>query len=239
MIKRIGPLVVVLVVARRRALAPAVALAALDRHPGIVEDVAREEITAMSDIQQRLATGKGKFTPLYPELGTEPVSYEDSISPEFFAAEREAVFKRTWLNVGRIERLPRPGSYFTRELPGDWLRSSSRATSKARSMPSTTSAPTAATRSCGRSTRKRRRAATVASSPASTTAGATASTGGSSTSPTSRSSSTSTRTRCACRRCTATFSPGSSSSTSRRTRSRCAPSSASGSSSSRRTRSIS
>jgi phenylpropionate dioxygenase-like ring-hydroxylating dioxygenase large terminal subunit len=72
----------------------------------------------MSNIQERLATGKGKFTPLYPELGTDPVSYEDSISPEFFAAEREAVFKGSWLYVGRIERLPRSGSYFTRELPG-------------------------------------------------------------------------------------------------------------------------
>ena len=28
--------------------------------------------------------GKGKFTPLYPELGTGPVSYEDSISSEAF-----------------------------------------------------------------------------------------------------------------------------------------------------------
>ena len=58
----------------------------------------------MTGIQDRLATGKGKFTPLYPDLGTGPVSYEDSISPEFFEAEREAVFKRTWLYVGREER---------------------------------------------------------------------------------------------------------------------------------------
>ena len=72
----------------------------------------------MTDIQDRLATGKGKFTPLYPHLGTEPVSYEDCISPEFFEAEREAVFNRTWLCVGRVERLKRPGAYFTRELPG-------------------------------------------------------------------------------------------------------------------------
>ena len=73
----------------------------------------------MTGIQDRLATGKGKFTPLYPDLGTGPVSYEDSISPEFFEAEREAVFKRTWLYVGREERLARPGAFFTRELPGD------------------------------------------------------------------------------------------------------------------------
>src|SRR3974390_2884580 len=50
------------------------------------------------------------------QLGTEPVSYEDSISKEFYELEREAVFKRAWLNVGRVEQLPRVGSYFTKEL---------------------------------------------------------------------------------------------------------------------------
>jgi len=30
----------------------------------------------MTHLQQRLATGKGKFTLLYPDLGTGPVSYE-------------------------------------------------------------------------------------------------------------------------------------------------------------------
>ena len=49
-------------------------------------------------------------------LDTSPKSYEDSISPEFYEAERDAVFRRTWLNVGRVERLARPGAYFTREL---------------------------------------------------------------------------------------------------------------------------
>ena len=44
------------------------------------------------------------------------MSYEDSISPEHYELEREAIFKRTWLNVGRIEQLPRTGSYFTKEL---------------------------------------------------------------------------------------------------------------------------
>lgn len=72
----------------------------------------------MTGIQERLATGKGKFTPRYPELGTGPVSYEDSVSQEFFEREREAVFKRSWLKVGRVEQLPRTGAYFTRDLPG-------------------------------------------------------------------------------------------------------------------------
>ena len=44
------------------------------------------------------------------------MSYEDSISPEFYELEREAIFKRSWLNVGRVEQLPRKGSYFTKEL---------------------------------------------------------------------------------------------------------------------------
>ena len=49
-------------------------------------------------------------------LDTGPQSYEDSISPEYFQREKEAVFKRAWLNVGRVERLPRAGSYFTKEI---------------------------------------------------------------------------------------------------------------------------
>ncbi len=69
-------------------------------------------------MQERLATGRGKYTPDYPELGTAPVSYDDCTSAEFFADEREAVFRRSWLYVGRAERLQRPGAYFTRELPG-------------------------------------------------------------------------------------------------------------------------
>ncbi len=59
---------------------------------------------------------EGSWTEHYPQLGTGPVSYEDSISPEFYEIERKAVFKRAWLNVGRVEQLPRKGSYFTKEL---------------------------------------------------------------------------------------------------------------------------
>src|SRR5947207_387362 len=59
---------------------------------------------------------EGSWTAHYPELGTGPVSYEDSITPEVHELEREAIFKRAWLNVGRVEQLPRKGSYFTKEL---------------------------------------------------------------------------------------------------------------------------
>ncbi|MGC7101483.1 aromatic ring-hydroxylating oxygenase subunit alpha [Amycolatopsis lurida] len=50
------------------------------------------------------------------KIDTGPLSYADSISPEFYELERDAIFRRTWLNVGRVEQLPRKGSYFTKEL---------------------------------------------------------------------------------------------------------------------------
>jgi glycine betaine catabolism A len=59
---------------------------------------------------------EGSWTQHYAGLGTGPVSYEDSISPEFYELEKEAVFKRAWLQVGRVEQIPRPGSYFTKEM---------------------------------------------------------------------------------------------------------------------------
>jgi phenylpropionate dioxygenase-like ring-hydroxylating dioxygenase large terminal subunit len=59
---------------------------------------------------------EGSWTEHYPGLGTGPVDYTDSIDPAHYEAERAAIFKRTWLNVGRVERVPRTGSYFTREL---------------------------------------------------------------------------------------------------------------------------
>jgi phenylpropionate dioxygenase-like ring-hydroxylating dioxygenase large terminal subunit len=59
---------------------------------------------------------EGSWTEHYPHLGTGPVSYEDSISPAHYELERDAIFRRTWLNVGRVEQLPRTGAYFTREL---------------------------------------------------------------------------------------------------------------------------
>ena len=59
---------------------------------------------------------EGSWTQHFPQLGTGPISYEDSISPEHYELERRAIFERTWLNVGRVEQLPKPGSYFTKDL---------------------------------------------------------------------------------------------------------------------------
>jgi glycine betaine catabolism A len=59
---------------------------------------------------------EGSWTEHYPELGTDVVSYEDCVNPQFFELEREAIFKRVWLNIGRVEDIPRKGNYFTKEI---------------------------------------------------------------------------------------------------------------------------
>ena len=84
----------------------------------------------------------GSWTEHYPELGTGPVSYEDSISPEHYELERKAIFARTWLNVGRVEQLPRTGSYFTKEIAAAGTSIVVVRGRTARSTPSTTSAVT-------------------------------------------------------------------------------------------------
>src|SRR3546814_15712277 len=49
-------------------------------------------------------------------LGRGPVSFDDCVSADFYEKEREHIFRKTWLYVGRVEQAPTPGSYFTREL---------------------------------------------------------------------------------------------------------------------------
>ena len=59
---------------------------------------------------------EGSWTEHYPELGTSPVDYSDSVDPAYYELEKAAIFKKTWLQVGRVEQVPRVGNYFTKEL---------------------------------------------------------------------------------------------------------------------------
>jgi phenylpropionate dioxygenase-like ring-hydroxylating dioxygenase large terminal subunit len=52
----------------------------------------------------------------YPELGTGPISVEPCVSPAYFEMEREKVFKRTWLKVGRVEEIPNAGDYKVKRI---------------------------------------------------------------------------------------------------------------------------
>src|SRR3546814_10730954 len=49
-------------------------------------------------------------------LGTGPVSCEPYRSPAYFERERENLFKRAWLTVGRVEQLHEKGSLFTKTI---------------------------------------------------------------------------------------------------------------------------
>ncbi|WP_437932305.1 hypothetical protein WMF37_24650 [Sorangium sp. So ce291] len=57
-----------------------------------------------------------KWTLDYPALGTEPVSTEPYLSPEFFALERERIFRRSWLCIGRVDEVPAPGDFFVKDI---------------------------------------------------------------------------------------------------------------------------
>ena len=57
-----------------------------------------------------------KWTERYPDIGTGPVPVEPYISREYFEKERDRIFSKVWLNVGRIEQIPNAGDYFVKEL---------------------------------------------------------------------------------------------------------------------------
>lgn len=52
----------------------------------------------------------------YPELGTGPIPIEPYISRAYFEEERELIFRKVWLKVGRVEQIQNPGDYFVRDL---------------------------------------------------------------------------------------------------------------------------
>jgi len=56
------------------------------------------------------------FTTQYPELGTGPIDVAPLIDPDLFELERDKIFKKTWLYVGRTEELPEPGDYKVRQI---------------------------------------------------------------------------------------------------------------------------
>ena len=51
-----------------------------------------------------------------PGQGTAPVGLDAYVSPNFFEAEREKIFRAGWINMGRVEEMPEPGDYLVRDL---------------------------------------------------------------------------------------------------------------------------
>lgn len=57
-----------------------------------------------------------KWARRYPELGTGPIPSAPLTSPELFERERDRIWRRVWLYMGRSEELPRPGDYKIRRV---------------------------------------------------------------------------------------------------------------------------
>ena len=53
----------------------------------------------------------------YPELGTGPVPTDIYHDPAIYEKEIEAIFKRCWFMIGRVEQVAKPGEFFVYEMP--------------------------------------------------------------------------------------------------------------------------
>ena len=62
------------------------------------------------------STGEYRFTDENPELGKAPVETQRYYSEAVYKKERDKIFKKCWLNIGREEEIPEPGDYFVRQL---------------------------------------------------------------------------------------------------------------------------
>jgi hypothetical protein len=62
------------------------------------------------------ASNEKKWHEQYPELGTGPIPIEPYVSREYFEKERALIFRKVWLNAGRVEQIPNPGDYFVKDL---------------------------------------------------------------------------------------------------------------------------
>lgn len=52
----------------------------------------------------------------YPELGSGPISTEPYISPDWYEREKEKIFRKVWLCVGRANELPKAGDYKVKRI---------------------------------------------------------------------------------------------------------------------------
>lgn len=71
----------------------------------------------MNTSEERFNPSVGDNLTVQAGLSTEPVPLEPYRSPEFFALERDLVFRRAWLLMARVEELPEPGSYVLKTIP--------------------------------------------------------------------------------------------------------------------------
>ena len=70
----------------------------------------------MNELTRPPVPGIG-LTARYPEIGTGPCDTWIYHDPDVYAKEIEAIFKRSWFMIGRVEQVAKSGDFFTYTLP--------------------------------------------------------------------------------------------------------------------------
>lgn len=76
----------------------------------------------MSNTERNGTTSNGsssegyKWHHKHPHLGTDPIPANVFTSAEQFKLEQERIFKKVWLNVGRVDSIPNAGDYLVKDL---------------------------------------------------------------------------------------------------------------------------
>ncbi len=63
-----------------------------------------------------MAAETSLFMDQYPDLPRTPIPVKPYVSDAYFESERNKIFKRCWINVGRVEDVAAPGQYFVRNI---------------------------------------------------------------------------------------------------------------------------
>ena len=61
-------------------------------------------------------TATDLFMDRYPDLPRTPVPVEPYVSPAVFDQERGAIFRKSWINIGREDDIPTAGEFFVRDV---------------------------------------------------------------------------------------------------------------------------
>jgi len=70
----------------------------------------------MNELAKPPVPGIG-LTAKYPEIGTGPIDTRIYHDPAVYEKEMEAIFKRSWWMIGRIDQIPKAGDFFTFYMP--------------------------------------------------------------------------------------------------------------------------
>src|SRR5262245_3878906 len=70
----------------------------------------------MNELSKPPVPGIG-LTAKYPEVGTGPIDTTIYHDAEVYTKEMEAIFKRSWWMIGRVEQIAKPGDFFTFYMP--------------------------------------------------------------------------------------------------------------------------